>query len=66
MPRQPKQSGGLEAVFAAIDALTFREHRQMADLFVLQAEDRELTSRDAFADLLADTCESFLESEEED
>jgi hypothetical protein len=61
----PKPSGGLGAVFNAIDALTFREHRELSDLLLLQSEDRQLTSRDAFADLLADACDSFLEPGED-
>ncbi|WP_454599094.1 hypothetical protein [Qipengyuania sp. SM2507] len=66
MPRQTKDAAGLDAVFEAIAALTFREHRELAELLTMQVEDRELTSRDAFADLIADTCDSFLAASEED
>lgn len=57
--------GGLDAVFAAIDALTFREHRELSELLALQSEDRDLSLRDGFAELLADATDSYL-SEDED
>lgn len=56
---------GLAAVFDAIEALTFREMGQLADLLHLQSEGRDLTSPHAFAQLLADASESFDEAEAE-
>lgn len=50
----------------SIDQLTFREHVQLADLLMLQSEERDLTQSTDWQNLLADACESALEPEEED
>jgi hypothetical protein len=64
---KPTAGGGLDAVFLALDALTYREMLALAQLFALQAEDRELTDPSAFAELLADAADShFAEADEDD
>lgn len=63
--KQPKKApgGGLTDVFTAIEALTFREMAQLAQLLHLQAEDNAPASAADFAQLLADAADSFFEAE---
>lgn len=64
--RKSNSASGIDAVFEAIDALTYREHRDFADLLAMQAEGRQLEDRDGFAELLADTCDSYLADDEDE
>lgn len=56
---------GIEAVFIAIENLTFREMGQLAELLHLQAEGVAQNSAADFAQLLADASESFFAADEE-
>lgn len=62
--RKTDSGGGVEAALSAIDGLTFREMLELSRLVHLQAEDRKLEEPQHFAELLADTCDSFFEPEE--
>jgi uncharacterized membrane protein len=66
MPAATKNSGGggMEAALSAIDGLTFREMLALSRLVQLQAEGRTLTEPQHFAELLADTCDSFFDGED--
>ena len=66
MARKLNAGQGLDPVFEAIDALTFREHRSLAGLLAMQAEGRDLTDEAVFADLLADELDSHFETEDEE
>ena len=55
--------GGVEAALSAIDGLTFREMLELSRLVHLQAEDRKLEEPQHYAELLADTCDSYFEPE---
>jgi uncharacterized membrane protein len=54
----------MEAALSAIDGLTFREMLALSRLVQLQAEGRTLTEPQHFAELLADTCDSFFDGED--
>ena len=64
MPARKSTGGGLDAVFEAIDGLSYREHHSLAKLLAMQAEERDLTDPDVFAELIADATDSFLEEGE--
>ena len=66
MAKPKPTGGGLDALFTALDALTFREHRELADLLLLQTEERDLSTREGFADLLADATDSYFEEDNDD
>lgn len=66
MARKQTTPDGLDAVFTAIEALTYREHLQLASLLSLQAEEVPPSSEEGWARLLADTAESYFEAEDEE
>jgi hypothetical protein len=67
MPARRSQPCGLAAVFAALEALTYREMLQLAELLQLQAEELVPHARASdFANLLVDAAESFHAAEAEE
>ena len=66
MARKPQAQGGGEAeFFAAIEALTWREMRSIADLIALQLDGSASVPPDVVATALADAAESFAEAGED-
>lgn len=66
MARKQTTPDGLDAVFTAIEALTYREHLQLASLMSLQAEAEQPDGEEGFARLLANTAESYRDAQDEE
>lgn len=64
MAKRTQAGGGEEAFFAALEALTWREHRAIASLIALQLEGAVRCDEAAVAQALANAAESFGEAED--
>lgn len=66
MARKPQSQGGGETnFFTAIEALTWREMRSIADLIALQLDGNGAATADVVATALADAAESFAQAWED-
>ena len=57
--------GGIEAFFDALEALTYREMRQVASLLSLQIDGETSPDEARVAEALADAAESFADADED-
>lgn len=57
--------GGIEGFFGALDALSYREHLEVAQLLAMQLEDKSGRDAAAIAEALADASDSFADTGEE-